>query len=337
MDSATIYGAVTKILEGHRRGHYDLQRAVNLLEILWRQQSESGRKDIENVLWTTLSSEPLRASQPVGNISPDVLRVVIRAIATFGPTPQLPALVFGRLPWQGAELMGLWAQSICYELSYSIFHHADRFTQATLDQTKALCATYTFARGAQLTGTAFPKAVIDAAADIERTIEHIEFSRFAETVNGGQQPPEARANELQNLLAAAGLKGEIASAMGRAETYLEGAAAFDAKEAADLIRTCTDETHRGVVAELQKMTGQECVGPDKDGTRRSYMRKVEFINDAEEQFFSSVYTLLSREGTHKLLAPKETIMVMHRTVRDCLLLLLRRLSAKRASLPGTEQ
>jgi len=337
MDSTTIYEKFTKILEGHRRGHYDIQEAVNLLEILWQQQSENGRRDIENALWTTLSCEPLTTPRPVGDVTPDVLRVVIRAIATFGRTAQLPGLVFGRLPWQGTDLAGVWAQSMCHELSYSMLHHADRFTEATFILAKSLCATYTFAQSAQLTGTAFPQAVIDAAADLERTIEHIEFSRFAETLKGSQQPPQGRANELQNLLAAAGLTAEIASAMVKAETYLEGAGAFDAKQAADLIRTCMDETHRGVVAELQKMTGQECADPDQDGTRRSYMRQVKFINDAEEQFFSSIYTLLSREGTHKLLAPKETILVIYGTVKGYLLLLLRRLHAKRASLPGAEQ
>ena len=337
MDSATIYEKFTKILGGHRLGHYDLQEAVNLLEILWQQQSENGRKEIENLLWTTLSSEPLTAPRPVGHLMPDVPTVVIRAIATFGLTPQLPGLVFGRLPWQRTDLMGVWAQSMCHELSYSMLHHADRFTEATFILAKSLCATYTFPRSTQLTETEFPQVVIDAASNLEQTIEHIEFSRFAETLKRSQQPTQAGASELRNLLAAIGLSNEIASAMGKAEAYLERAGRFDAKQAADLIRTCMDETHRGVVGELQKMTGQECADPDKDGTRRSYMRQVKFINDAEEQFFSSIYTLLSREGTHTLLAPKETVLVMHRTVKDYLLLLLRRLDAKRASLPGAEQ
>lgn len=352
MESATVYEKFTKILEGHRLGHYDLQQAVNLLEILWQQQSENGRKEIENLLWTTLSSEPLAACPRVGLISPDVLKVVIRAIATFGATPQLPSLVFGRVPWQSPDLMGLWAGSMCYELSYSMLHHADRFTQATLDLTKALCATYTFARGVQLTGTEFPQTVIDAAAELQKTIEHIEYSRFAAsltkiehidhvrlaaslTKGAGEATPQG--DELTVLLRALDPQGSIYRAIEKAEERLQSAGEFDAKQAADLIRTCIDETHRGVVAELQKMTGHQCAGADKDGARRTYMRDAGFINEAEEQFFSCIYTLLSREGTHKLLAPRETILVMYQTVKGYLLLLLRRLHDKRQSLPEAEK
>jgi hypothetical protein len=191
MDSTTTYEKVTKILEGHRRGHYDLQQAVSLLEMLWHQQSEDGRKDMENAFLTTLSSEPVTTPRPVGRFSPDVLRVVIRAMATFGPTASLPDLVFARLPSGKPHLIDVWAHGACYELRYSMFHNADRFTQGTLERTKALCAPYTFSGGAELTGSEIPKVVIDAAADLERTIEQIEFSRFAGSLREDQQQPRA--------------------------------------------------------------------------------------------------------------------------------------------------
>lgn len=352
MDSVTTYETLMRILEGHRRGHYDVQQSVNLLQIFWQQQSEEGRKVIENALWTTLSAEPLTTPQQVGSISPDVLRVVIRAIAAFGPTPQLPGWVFGRLPWQRIDLMGQWAQSMCHELSYSMLHHADRFTQATLDLTKALCSTYAFAQSAQLTGTEFPQVVIEAAASLARTIEHIEYSRFAASLTKiehidhvrlaasltkGEREATPQGDELTVLLRALDPQGSIYRAIEKAEERLQGAGEFDAKQAADLIRACIDETHRGVVAELQKMTGHQCAGADKDGARRTYMRDAGFINEAEEQFFSCIYTLLSREGTHKLLAPRETILVMYQTVKGYLLLLLRRLHDKRQSLPEAEK
>lgn len=334
MNAVRAYDSVQKILEGHERGHYDLPSAVGLLEILWRQASEDGRRDIDNALWTALSSRPLKAGKQVGSYISDVLKVVIRAIATFGPTPNLPSLVFGRLPWQDTELAGVWAQNMCGELSYSMFHHADRFAQGTLEATKALCATYTFARSAQLTGTHFPQTVIDAAANLERVIEQIEFSRFAATLQEKQQQPQTQASELESLISTASMPAQIKTAMEEAERYLQGTGQFDPKHAADLIRTCMDETHRGVVSELQKLTGQKYEGPDKDGHRRAYMRKMDFINEDEENFFSSIYTLISREGTHRLLAPKETVLVIERTVRAYLLLLLRRLVARRSSPPA---
>jgi hypothetical protein len=333
MNSARAYESVQKILEAHRRGLCDLERAVALLHKLWGRASENDRKDIENALWTTLSAEPLAAARQVGNYSADVLRVVVRAIATFGPTANLPNLVFGRLPLRDVALAVIWAQGICHELSYSMLHHADRFAQGTLNVTKALCATYTFARSAQLAGAQFPQAVIDAAAELGQIVERIEFSRFAASLDEEQQPPQTQVSELERLLAAAGISTEIKAAMEEADSYLRGTGQFDSKHAADLIRACMEETHRSVVAELGRITGGRFEGPDEDGRRRTYMRQADFINEDEERFFSCIYTLISRQGTHRLLAPRETVLVMHRTVRDYLLLLLRRLVARKSLLP----
>ena len=84
--------------------------------------------------------------------------------------------------------------------------------------------------------------------------------------------------------------------------------------------------HCGIVAALTKLTSQAFTGKESDGTRRQYMRKVGFITPAEETFFSAVYSLISQEGTHKLDAPKQTVLVLERTISDYLLLLARRLS-----------
>jgi len=331
-ETATICGKFNKVLEGHRRGYYNLQETVNLLERLWHQQSENGRKDIENLLWTTLSSEPL-VPKPVGPVLSDVPRVVIRAIATFGPTAQLPSMVFGRCPSR-TDLIEVWAKSMCQELSYSMLHHADRFTEGTFILAKSLCAKYTFfARSADLTGTEFPQAFTDAASDLERTIEQIEYSRFAAGLEGTEPKPGPQRSQLEEILAEVGLPIQIASAMRQAEDYLESGDPFSPKNAGDLIRASMDEAHRAVVQELEKMTGRQCSNPERDGVRRQYMRDADFITPAEEAFFSAIYTLISGEASHKLDAPKETMLVMQRTVRDYLLLLLRRLHDKRIALP----
>jgi hypothetical protein len=196
MDSASTYERVMKILEGRRRGHFDLERSVELLEILWQQESQDGRKEMENAFLTTLSSEPLTAPRTVGQFSPDVLRVVIRAMATFGPTASLPDLVFARLPSEKPDLIGVWAHGACHELEYSMLHHADRFTQGTLDRTKALCAPYTFSRSA---GLEFPKVLLDAVANLERTIEHIEYSQFAGSLTESHQQPQTHGAGQQRL------------------------------------------------------------------------------------------------------------------------------------------
>jgi hypothetical protein len=230
--------------------------------------------------------------------------------------------------------MEVWAQSMCWELSYSMLHHADRFTEDTFILAKSLCATYTFPRAAQLTGTEFPQVVIDAASDLEGTIELIDYSRFAAGLEGSEPKPGLQRSQLEEILAEVGLPIQIASAMRRAEGYLESGDPFSPKNAGDLIRTSMDEVHRAVVQELEKMTGRQCSNPEMDGARRRYMRDADFITPAEEAFFSCIYTLISGEASHKLDAPKETMLVMQRTVREYLLLLLRRLRDKRVALPA---
>lgn len=77
---------------------------------------------------------------------------------------------------------------------------------------------------------------------------------------------------------------------------------------------------------LADLTQAPFSGKDSDGDRRAYMRGQGFITAAEEEFFSAIYRLLSREGTHKLIAARETVLLMETTVAGYLRLLLRRLS-----------
>ena len=325
------YEVVQKIFEGHLRGHCDLQKAVYLLEKLWGASSEVGKKEIENALWTTLSSQKLEPAKQAGGYSADLLRVVVRAIAAFGPTPNLPSLVFGRLDLNDVTLATIWANSLCLELSYSVADYAERFTEGTLEMTKARCAPYTFVRSADLTEVQLPEAVKFQIANLETTIEHIQFTRFAGSLTERVAPQQIRLSEFERLFTESGMPAQIKVAMEDAERYLRGTGQFDAKHAAGLIRACMDEAHRAIVTELEKTGARRFLGPDKDGDRRSYMCAVGFINKDEETFISCVYTLISREGVHKLLAPRETVLVMQRTVRDLLTLLLRRLVARRAA------
>ncbi len=334
MDFYQTQQTVDKILEGHRKGYSDIQQTANLLEIFWGKQTEDTRNDMVAIMWNALATEPLQPLPPAGNISPNIQRVLIRSIATFGPTAELPARVFGRLTWNDAPAsMEFWAQHLCNELSYSMLHKANRLAQATLDQAKAYCVTYTYAQGSQLTGTEFPQCIVDAVKDLEKTIDYIEYERFASSLKEAQQRPEREAVEEDVLFAVPGVPKVVAAAMKRAKDYLEGSGPFDAKTAADLIRTSMDEAHRVVVSELERMTGRRCEREVKDGSRRAYMRDVDFITRPEEAFFSAIYTLLSDAATHRLLAPKETVLVMNITVENYLLLLFRRLDAQKTSLP----
>ena len=92
------------------------------------------------------------------------------------------------------------------------------------------------------------------------------------------------------------------------------------------MRSSMDETHRFVVDGLSELKGEPYPGSNKDADRRTYMRKLEFISPAEEKFFSCIYSLISEEASHKLVAPRESMLVMHTTIYNYLLLLLKRLN-----------
>ena len=113
--------------------------------------------------------------------------------------------------------------------------------------------------------------------------------------------------------------------MREAREYLRSDGILDPKKAADLMRTSIDESHREIVTKLVTLTGRPYTGANRDGARRAYFREVGFVSEPEEKFFSAIYSLLSEEGSHKLIAPRETMLVMEQTVMSYLLLLLRRL------------
>ena len=108
--------------------------------------------------------------------------------------------------------------------------------------------------------------------------------------------------------------------------YLKSSKPFSAKIAGDLLRSSVDTTHRELINALTILKKKPYSGKEQDGARRAYMREVGFITLPEEKFFSAIYSLISEEASHKLDAPRETILVMHQAVQGYLLLLLRRLS-----------
>lgn len=333
MEYYEVQHTVERVLDGHRKGYSDIQQAANLLENFWYQLTDDSQKDMTAVMWAFLASEPLRQLPPAESVSPNIHRVIIRAVSKFGPTAELPARVFGLLRWNEPDTMEFWARHLCGELSYSMYHNARRFSKATLDQAKSYSATYTYTQHCQSIGGAPPQRLVDAVSNLGATIDRMEYERFAAEIEGPQQESADKPWRGATSLTASGVPTAVALAMGRAMKDLESSDPFDAKAAADLIRTSMDEAHRAVISELEGMTGRKCERPEKDGPRREYMRDVGFISRPEETFFSAIYKLLSEEAVHKILAPKETVLVMEVTVRNYLLLLFRRLSARRLSAP----
>ena len=169
-------------------------------------------------------------------------------------------------------------------------------------------------------------ASVAFVGQLKRAIDNAEFSRFERQLRVST-PDSPTKEEVRDQAATMGLSPAVLGAMKEAGDYLRSEGPFNPKKAADLIRASKEESHREIVKRLVELTRSPYTGGDKDGKRREYFRVVGFISEPEESFFSAIYTLISREGSHKLIAPRETVLVIEQTVRSYLSLLVRRLSS----------
>jgi hypothetical protein len=342
MDEVEFRSKIDKILDFHRKGLRDIDESVTNLSNLCATL-DTGFQDkvfdyLFSVLVRHLSQVPLpETNERVRN--PSVIRVIMRAISQFGPAPRMFNQLFGYLDSDNSTVTKNWGDEVFPELVIAIYAQPDRLPHSALNEIKANTVLHSaqFRRNL-ISGGPIP-SYVSGAANLERAIEDLEFKRFEQALSHEasaadasrrqlSQPSDAR-EQLEAYLAELNLDPSIGKAMMEARNYLSTQGAFDPKKAADLIRSSIDQMHRGIVVALTKLTSQAFAGKESDGSRRQYMRKLGFITPAEETFFSAVYSLISQEGTHKLDAPKETVLVLERTISDYLLLLARRLSDRR--------
>ncbi len=285
---------IDRIIDAHRRGLRDKLQTVELLQ----------------TLFTTL----------VRGVPVNVVGVALLALARFGPTEHLAEFVFSRIRLDDPKEMETWAREVCPDFRYCLYQHRDRFGDDTLSQIRKSSAKYRPA------DKWLPLPLIEALADLEITVDSLELERFEQSLRNAASKQPSEGVALVSGIGISKLHPKVGSAMKEAEEYLRTAGQFDTKKAADLMRSSMDETHRFVVDGLSKLKGEPYPGSNKDADRRTYMRKLEFISPAEEKFFSCIYSLISEEASHKLVAPRESMLVMHTTIYNYLLLLLKRLN-----------
>jgi hypothetical protein len=342
MDEIEIRSSITKILDGHYRGqrNYDVT-ATNLKNLYNAIDSQSQSKFFEP-LWLDLVYQldrgPLPEMQGVCRY-PSVIRVVMRVIADFGPI-ELFAQLFGHINFGNPAVLKNWDRDILDEMVIAIQRYPDRFSQNMLDELKRNAALNAGLAESDMICVEVPANLRSNFVRLQETIERIEFERFekalASKASQNVRQPETFSNEeeLSKYLNNQGLEMSIGDAMREAREYLLATGTFDPKKAADLIRSSIEEMHRGIVSTLVNLTGEAFTQKNSDGGRRLYMRNANFISLAEETFFSAIYTLISEEATHKLVAPKETVLLLEQTVSGYLLLLARRLSDWRIQHPN---
>lgn len=313
-----------QILREHRKGRETVDETVKLLEALHALQSPTDQEILLEWLWSELHADFLevKKGKPAHNT---VFPVVIYAWAQFGNTALLAPNIFSLLTWDNPSDVEVWVKQVAPAFSYALQKYASRFSEPTLGLIKSYTAPHKSAEDAHLHGRLFEPNLADAVTRIDEIIERTGFEKFRRSLLGNISEKNSTA-DLKKLLAELGLNPEVAEAMKRANDYLEIPGTFEPKAAADLIRTSIDEIHREIVKALVHLTQAPFSGKDSDGDRRAYMRDQGFISVSEEEFFSAIYRLLSREGTHKLIAARETVLLMATTVAGYLRLLLRRLS-----------
>ncbi len=249
--------------------------------------------------------------------------ILFKALFEFGSVDLVLCKIFAYLDVNNPDIVNNWTNCVCQELAGAIYLYGDKLTEGALKTVKEYVAMFSHP------GTDFARAMPAFSAcvvNINHAIENVEFTRFelglrqvSEEVPTADVRSERTADKL--------LPSAIDTAMKEAHEYLRGDGPFNPKKAADLMRSSIDELHREIVAKIVALTGVPCADINKDGVRRAYLRKAGFISEPEETFFSAIYTLLSQEASHKLIAPRETMLVMVQTVQGYLALLNRRLSS----------
>jgi hypothetical protein len=247
--------------------------------------------------------------------------ILFRVLFEFGRVEMTLCKIIGFLDVDSPDVTNNWINCVSQEITSAVYTYSVVLSQEALDTLRGHAALFSHP-GTDL-ARAMP-AFSPYVMQLNRAIENAEFSRFEKQLRGVQVMPAPDAGGEQ---AGAATVHPVAAAMKEAGEYLRSDGIFNPKKAADLMRTSIDESHREVVNRLVTVTGTQCINANKDGARRAYLRKIGFISEPEERFFSAIYTLLSEEASHKLIAPRETMLVMEQTVHNYLSLLNRRLSS----------
>jgi hypothetical protein len=317
-----LHEKLDRILDAHRRGHWDKLHTVERLQNCFESLPLHLQLEVTKRLRDVFLTEP-RGIRAVRGMGINMVGVALLALARFGPTGYLVEFVFSGICSESHEQTAIWLAEIWPDLRYCLYQYGDRFDETTLSQIEKE------ARERKPVDSPLPVALVpldETLKELEFIVERLRLNRFEQSLRGTKSEQPVEASDLTACLAAVGLGSQIVTAMKDADDHLRGTGAFDSKKAADLLRACMDEAHRAIVKELARIKQESYSGKDRDSDRRAYMRLTGFISPPEEQFIGSIYSLISAEASHRLIAPRETVLVLQTTVHNFLILLLKRLA-----------
>jgi hypothetical protein len=325
-DLATVEEKIDWILTMLDRGRRGPEQTLTNLRVLLSQLDQPQRNKSLDYVFELL----VRQTRQKSTTDPNQLGrqrtsigLLFKVLFEFGRVELTLCKILAYIDVSNSDIVNNWMNCVFPEITSAVYVYSNEMSQGTLDALKEHVALYSHP------GTDLARAMPAVSPNLHQlvgAIESAEFSRFeqqlrnASSTNAGPKVPDKQSEF-------AALNPRIEEALKEASDYLRSEGTLDPKKAADLLRSSIDESHREIVKRLAERTGSPYGGGEKDGKRREYLRTVLFISEPEEKFFSAIYTLLSEEASHRLIAPRETVLVMEHTVRSYLLLLVRRLSS----------
>jgi hypothetical protein len=107
-----------------------------------------------------------------------------------------------------------------------------------------------------------------------------------------------------------------------ARLYRDGTTPFDFKGSMANLRSFLESVQAGVMPALHAKFGGQL--PQKWGDGLAYLSRNNVLSKTEEQFVSSLYTLISDEGVHPLIAEKEDARLTYNSVIEYVLRFFRK-------------
>jgi len=321
---------ILRMLDRGRRGPE--QTLANLKDLLSQLDQPQRNKCLDYLFELLVRQTRQRSTTDPNQLGRQrtSIGLLFKVLFEFGRVELTLCKILAYIDVSNSDVVNSWMNCVFPEITSAVYAYSNEMGQGTLDALKEHVALYS-QPGADL-ARAMP-AVSPNLHQLIGAIESAEFSRFEQQLRSASSTTAVpKVPDKQSEFAA--VSQSVEEALKEAGDYLRSEGMFDPKKAADLLRSSIDESHREIVKRLVERTGSPYGGGEKDGKRREYLRTVLFISEPEEKFVSAIYTLLSEEASHKLIAPRETVLVMEQTVRSYLSLLVRRLSSFSPSKPG---
>lgn len=119
--------------------------------------------------------------------------------------------------------------------------------------------------------------------------------------------------KVEGFLVKLGFKAEMVEALNAAEgDYRSTATAFELKNCLGHLRSFLEHLHRETAKSIAASAGQ--TPDDRWGAATSYLRQAGYLTAQHEGFASSLYTLVSDESVHPLMAEREYARLLRNVV-----------------------